>query len=84
MNGKKEMLHDAPFDFQYQHSYPAMTVLMPGESIKTTCTYNSPTSFGEGTNDEMCYLFTLYYPKLSLTNGNPVATLIHGPNTCLQ
>jgi hypothetical protein len=32
----------------------------------------------------MCYAFTLYYPKLSLTNGNPVATLIHGPNTCLQ
>jgi hypothetical protein len=40
--------------------------------------------FGEGTNDEMCYMFTLYYPKLSLTNGNPLATLIHGPNTCLQ
>jgi Copper type II ascorbate-dependent monooxygenase, C-terminal domain len=83
-SGKKEMLHDAPFDFQYQHSYDANTILMPGDSIKTTCTYNAPTSFGEGTNDEMCYLFTLYYPKLSLTNGNPVATLIHGPNTCLQ
>jgi len=84
MDGKKEMLHDAPFDFQFQHSYHAQTILMPGDSIKTTCTYSSPTSFGEGTNDEMCYLFTLYYPKLSLTNGNPVATLIHGPNTCLQ
>ncbi|HET6334518.1 MAG TPA: hypothetical protein VFG30_14945 [Polyangiales bacterium] len=84
LDGKKEMLHDAPFDFQFQHSYHAMTILMPGESIKTTCTYNAPTSFGEGTNDEMCYLFTLYYPKLSLTNGNPIATLIHGPNTCLQ
>jgi hypothetical protein len=84
VDGKKEMLHDAPFDFAFQHSYDANTVLMPGESIKTTCKYNAPTSFGEGTNDEMCYLFTLYYPKLSLTNGNPVATLIHGPNTCLQ
>jgi hypothetical protein len=83
-NGMKEMLHDAPFDFQYQHSYDANTMIMPGDSITTTCTYSSPTSFGEGTNDEMCYLFTLYYPKLSLTNGNPVATLIHGPNTCLQ
>jgi hypothetical protein len=57
---------------------------MPGDSIKTTCKYNAPASFGEGTNDEMCYLFTLYYPKLSLTNGNPIGTLIHGPNTCLQ
>lgn len=83
-NGKKEMLHDAPFDFQFQHSYNANAILMPGDSIKTTCTYNAPANFGEGTNDEMCYLFTLYYPKLSLTNGNPIATLIHGPNTCLE
>jgi hypothetical protein len=84
VSGMKEMLHDAPFDFQYQHSYHATTILMPGESIKTTCTYNQPTHFGEGTNDEMCYLFTLYYPKYSLTNGNPIASVIHGPNTCLQ
>jgi hypothetical protein len=31
----------------------------------------------------MCF-FSLYYPKLSLTNGNPIGTLIHGPNTCLE
>jgi hypothetical protein len=83
-NGMQETIHDAPFDFQYQHSYMANFKIMPGDSIKTTCDYSAPTSFGEGTNDEMCYAFTLYYPKLSLTNGNPVATLIHGPNTCLQ
>jgi hypothetical protein len=83
-NGTKEMLHDQPFDFEYQKSYNVRTVLMPGDSIKTTCTYSAPARFGEGTNDEMCYFFTLYYPKLSLTNGNPVANLIHGPNTCLQ
>jgi hypothetical protein len=83
-DGKKEMLHDAPFDFQKQHSYNVRTTIMPGDSIKTTCTYSEPARFGEGTNDEMCYAFTLYYPKLSLTNGNPIASLIHGPNTCLQ
>jgi hypothetical protein len=33
--------------------------------------------------DEMCYYFTLYYPKLSLTNGNPIWSAIHGNNTCL-
>lgn len=82
--GKKEMLHDAPFDFAFQHSYQESTILMPGDSIKTTCQYSAPASFGEGTSDEMCYLFTLYYPKLALTNGNPIGTLIHGPNTCLQ
>jgi Copper type II ascorbate-dependent monooxygenase, C-terminal domain len=82
--GMTETMHDAPFDFQYQRSYLAAFTIMPGDSIKTTCDYSAPTSFGEGTNDEMCYAFTLYYPKLALTNGNPVATLIHGPNTCLQ
>jgi hypothetical protein len=82
--GVKEMLHDQPFDFQNQHSYNVRTTLMPGDSIKTTCQYSEPARFGEGTMDEMCYAFTLYYPKLSLTNGNPIATLIHGSNTCLQ
>jgi hypothetical protein len=83
-DGTKEMLHDEPFDFQYQRSYTKPTTLMPGDSIKTTCEYKEPARFGEGTNDEMCYLFTLHYPKLSLTNGNLIAGLIHGPNTCLQ
>jgi hypothetical protein len=83
-DGAKELLHDAPFNFQDQHSYNEHTTIMPGDSIKTTCTYDAPARFGEGTNDEMCYAFTLYYPKLSLTNGNPISTLIHGPNTCLQ
>ena len=83
-DGTKEMLHDEPFDFQYQRSYNKRTTLMPGDSIKTTCEFNKAARFGEGTNDEMCYLFTLYYPKLALTNGNILASLIHGPNTCLQ
>jgi hypothetical protein len=82
--GSKEMLHDEPFDFQNQHSYQVTTLVMPGDSITTTCEYSEPANFGEGTNDEMCYAFTLYYPKFSLTNGNVIAGLIHGPNTCLQ
>jgi hypothetical protein len=83
-SGDKEMLHDEPFDFEYQRSYNVRTTLMPGDSIKTTCEYSEPARFGEGTNDEMCYAFTLYYPKLALTNGNLISGLIHGPNTCLQ
>ncbi len=82
-DGTMETLHDQPFDFNYQHSYPDSTIINPGDSLTTTCYYSSPATFGEKTTDEMCYYFTLYYPKLSLTNGNPIATLIHGPNTCL-
>jgi len=82
--GMTEIFHDEDFDFANQHSYADKTIIMPGDSLTTTCTYNAPASFGERTTDEMCYFFTLYYPKLSLTNGNPVGTLIHGPNTCLE
>lgn len=83
-DGTKEMLHDAPFNFEDQRSYQVRNTLMPGDSIKTTCEYSAPARFGSGTMDEMCYAFTLYYPKLSLTNGNVISGLIHGPNTCLQ
>jgi hypothetical protein len=59
-SGIKEMLHDEPFDFQNQRSYQVTTMLMPGDSITTTCDYSEPARFGEGTNDEMCYAFMLY------------------------
>jgi hypothetical protein len=79
--GGVEMLHDMPFDFSSQISYMKDTWLEPGDSINTTCTYDRPVSFGEGTGDEMCYFFTLYYPKLSLTDAG-LGAVIHGPNSC--
>jgi hypothetical protein len=82
-NGMMETLHDKPFDFNNQIAYDDHTIIMPGDSIATTCYWNAPAAFGESTTSEMCYYFTLYYPKLSLTNGNPVGTLIHGQNSCL-
>lgn len=83
-NGMTETMHDADFDFGNQRAYFASITLMPGDNIKVTCTYSAPSQFGQGTNEEMCYMFTGYYPKLSLTNGNPVANVFHGPNTCLE
>jgi hypothetical protein len=83
-NGKVVTLHDAPFSFNDQRSYGLDTTVMPGDTIKTTCTYSEPASFGESTTSEMCYAFTLAYPKLALTNGNLLGTVIHGPNTCLN
>jgi hypothetical protein len=82
-NGMTETLHDQPFDFNNQRAYDDHTIINPGDSLATTCYWNAPATFGETTTSEMCYYFTLYYPKLSLTNGNPVGTLIHGNNTCL-
>ena len=82
--GGVETLHDMPFDFNYQIGYIQDIWVEPGDTIKTTCYYNAPARFGEGTQDEMCYWFAMHYPSLALTNGNPISAVIHGPNNCLN
>ena len=79
--GMVEVLHDMPFDFATQISYKKDVWLEPGDSINTTCTWDKPVSFGEGTGDEMCYFFTLAYPYLALTDGG-FGAVIHGANSC--
>jgi hypothetical protein len=83
-DGKSEVLHDDDFDFQYQITYRSSAVIMPGDTVTTTCSYSEPKMFGRGSNQEMCYLFTMYYPTLALTNGSPIWSALHGPDTCLQ
>jgi hypothetical protein len=82
-NGSKEVLHDKDFDFNYQSLYKKDVTLMPGESIVTECTYAKPMSFGEATTDEMCYLFTLAYPKGALTDSGSWGKSAHGGGACL-
>ena len=60
--GGTEMLIDEPFDFQTQISYSTPQVVHKGDTLTTTCTYATPTPFGEKTTDEMCYNFVLAYP----------------------
>jgi len=60
--GTSEVLIDKPFDFNTQISYPTPTVINPGDTLSTTCTYATPTPFGQGTNEEMCYNFVVAYP----------------------
>ncbi len=78
--GSKEILHDAPFEFENQTWYERRTTLMPGESITTRCDYKEAASFGTATSAEMCYLFTVAYPKGALSNGD---RSIHGGGSCL-
>jgi hypothetical protein len=67
--GPQEMLVDVPaFDFESQTFYPqepAMPI-MPGDALRTTCTYDNPGAqnvyFGEATEDEMCFNFVMVYP----------------------
>lgn len=60
--GSSEVLIDKAFDFNTQVSYPTRTVIKKGDTLTTTCTFATPTPFGEGTNQEMCYNFVLAYP----------------------
>ncbi|MET0341115.1 MAG: c-type cytochrome [Polyangiales bacterium] len=82
-SGMKEVLHDEPFDFDYQRSYTKDVMLMPGDSITTECTFSRPMAFGESTNAEMCYLFTLAYPKGALSDLGPWGAFAHGSGSCL-
>jgi hypothetical protein len=86
VGGTSEVLFDKKFDFNNQVTYelkPSI-VLMPGDSITTTCSYlNDSTGtvgFGESTEDEMCYQFTYSYPPRALDNGVP--SLIGADNVC--
>lgn len=78
--GMKETIHDLPFDFEYQRYYVLDTTLMPGDTLTTTCTYSAPSTFGTGTESEMCYFFSMHWPAGAIGGGS----LIHGQNTCLN
>ncbi|ESO98732.1 hypothetical protein LOTGIDRAFT_158680 [Lottia gigantea] len=59
--------YDNPKTFRYDKPIE----LFPGDTIKTTCTYNSlskntTTYFGDSTTDEMCFGFITYFPKQNL------------------
>ncbi len=66
-----EVLVDVPdYDFEYQITYPNDAVQIDvGDDIVTRCTWDnttaSPVGFGEGTNDEMCFNFVSYYPRIA-------------------
>jgi hypothetical protein len=81
-NGQR-VLHDKPFDFAYQITYEKNEVLMPGESITTTCTFSEPKCAGQSTTQEMCYLFTYAYPKHTLVDNGFEGTFMHGEGACL-
>ena len=72
-SGEQIVMHDAPFRFGEQGTYPlpgGEVVLNAGDQVTTQCFYTNPTNrnitFGESTEDEMCFNFAAYYPKGAL------------------
>ena len=56
------------WDFNTQYWQPLSAKVAPGDVIRTRCAWKNTTDatvkFGEDTEDEMCFSFTLYYPKI--------------------
>jgi len=69
-NGTKDMLIDKPFDFNTQVGYLTPAIVMPGDTLTTTCTFGGLAIYGEGTNQEMCYNFVLAYPNGALSSAS--------------
>jgi hypothetical protein len=60
------VLHDAPFAFEEQQYYPRDLAVGVGDRIEVTCTWEnatgSPVTFGESSEDEMCFSGMYRYP----------------------
>jgi hypothetical protein len=73
--GQTTTLVDVPaWDFNSQRAYPqdpTKTLIMPGDTLRTTCTYKNttgaPIRFGEKTENEMCFNFVAVYPITRVT-----------------
>jgi hypothetical protein len=70
-----------PWNYQDQQWSPVSAVLKPGDVVRHRCAYRNETTrtitFGENTEDEMCFGFTLYYPSIRASFwswGYPAAT----------
>ena len=74
-DGQTLPLVDVPmWDFNSQRAYlkdPAQTLIMPGDLLRTVCTYKNTTGaairFGEKTENEMCFNFLAVYPITRVT-----------------
>jgi hypothetical protein len=84
--GTKDVMHDLPFSFEFQALYDTPIAVRPGDTLTTTCTFQNSTpqavSFGQSTNQEMCYNFVYAWPAHALDN--PGAELGGAANTCLH
>ena len=59
------------YDFEYQNTYPVLAELDVGDTVRASCTWQNTTSgtvgFGEATNEEMCFNFVSYYPRIEFS-----------------
>ena len=62
------VLQDIPYDFEQQafHLVEPFVQLLPGDTLRTECTFNNTTGqtvrFGDSSDDEMCFTDIFYFP----------------------
>jgi hypothetical protein len=58
----------AVWDFNNQPWTARQATLRSGDTVRVQCGWQNPTdaavTFGEATNQEMCFTFTMYYPRI--------------------
>jgi cytochrome c551/c552 len=63
-----------PWDFNTQYWNSLNATISAGDVVSTRCAWNNPgdtdVHFGENTEDEMCFSFALYYPKITAAQWN--------------
>jgi hypothetical protein len=68
-----DMGTDTAWDFSSQPWVPIDAGARTGDVIKTSCAWHNPggsvVTFGQNTENEMCYSFTAYYPKTDVSMG---------------
>ncbi len=75
------------YDFEYQVTYPVDNVALDvGDTLTTKCTWQNttgaPVGFGEGTQDEMCFNFVSYYPRITAAQWHWLLPSQQGVSSC--
>lgn len=69
-----ELANRNPWSFDDQYWDPIVTTVGPGDTVSVRCAWNNPgnqnVGFGEKTEDEMCYMFAAYWPRITLPAWN--------------
>ncbi|MBK9259714.1 MAG: peptidylglycine alpha-amidating monooxygenase [Polyangiaceae bacterium] len=72
--GIVELANRNPWSFDDQYWDKVQTTIGPNDKVRVRCAWQNPTAqsvgFGEQTEDEMCYMFVAYYPRITLPMWN--------------
>lgn len=82
-SGTVQTVMDDAFDFTDQKSYFRENIQVePGDKMRTTCKFKKSVRFGFGSQDEMCFFYTLAYPLEVFKAGATEKGFVGGDLAC--